>query len=231
MPEVEILCLANSRKLMGRCVAGLNISTMQWVRPVSTSSDGTLSAHQCILESGDEVTVLDVIKVSLIRPRPDPYQPENWVLANEPWHLVRRLTPVAADGVLARVTVSGPEIFGNRSDRVASEVLRQTPAQASLVLVAPENIQWHVTANIKGKRQNRAYFKLQDCFYDLPITDLKWEERLAVLHPGFHSRDVAGLRSSDRVLFTLSLGEPFNGNCFKLVAAVIILPAMRGRKS
>ncbi len=41
---------------------------------------------------------------------------------------------------------------------------------------------------------------------------------------GYSLQDV-GIVREDRMLFCVSLGEPFNdGNCYKLVAGVLILP-------
>jgi hypothetical protein len=42
MPTVEIICLANSRKHSGRCVAGLRTDGQGWIRPVGPSDNGTL---------------------------------------------------------------------------------------------------------------------------------------------------------------------------------------------
>jgi hypothetical protein len=42
LPTVEIVCLANSRKAGGRCIAGVRTDTGAWVRPVSSGREGTL---------------------------------------------------------------------------------------------------------------------------------------------------------------------------------------------
>ena len=224
MPEVEIICLANSRKLTGRCVAGLRTDGMGWVRPVSALPDGTLYTRDYTLDHGNKVELLDIVRIYLKAPRPDPYQPENWVLANRPWHLVRRLAPADTATLFTPAIVPGPDLLGNQSDRIASAVLERKPAEASLALVEPEKVKWRITRSIRGKRQTRASFVLAGIHYDLPVTDPKWEEGLASLPLGLHTRDITGVKRKERILFTISLGEPFDGDCYKLIAAVIVLP-------
>ncbi len=60
MLGLDIICLANSRKLTGRCVAGLRTDGMGWVRPVSALPDGTLSMKDYTLDHGNEVELLDI---------------------------------------------------------------------------------------------------------------------------------------------------------------------------
>lgn len=60
-----------------------------------------------------------------------------------------------------------------------------------------------------------------DAVYDLSVTDPKWEARLRDLPEGLHDRARGGISGGDSVFLTISLGEPFQGSCFKLVAAVI----------
>jgi len=50
MPILRLVCLANSRKLGGRCVACLRLVGGGWVRPVSSFSDGTLCPAQYSLD-------------------------------------------------------------------------------------------------------------------------------------------------------------------------------------
>jgi len=50
-------------------------------------------------------------------------------------------------------------------------------------------------------------------------------QKLVHLPVGVHPREAAGITAGDRVLFIISLSEPFewNSHCYKLVAGVIIL--------
>ncbi len=91
--RLQIICMANSRKLGGRCVAGLRLDGGGWIRPVAPTPEGTLYRSTCTLNGRTEVRPLDVIEVDVARPRPDPHQPENWVLTNRRWKLLSRPGP------------------------------------------------------------------------------------------------------------------------------------------
>ena len=61
-----ILCLANSRKLQGRCVAGLEWDGLvvgNWVRPVSSREHEGLSASEMCYYNFLEPKPLDVIEL------------------------------------------------------------------------------------------------------------------------------------------------------------------------
>ena len=115
--RVRFICLANSKKLTGRCVAGLRLDSDEWIRPVSRAEGALLRRHY-VLDDGKEAAPLDVIEVHVSQHRPKPYQPENWVLEDKQWKLIERLNPGEAYTLLSRVLVPGPQLFGNTSDRV-----------------------------------------------------------------------------------------------------------------
>lgn len=224
MSSCEIICLANSRKLSGRCVAGLRIDGQGWIRPVGPAQDGTLYTRHYTLDDGTEAKVLDILRIDIASPRPQPHQPENWLVGNIPWQLIARPAPESSLPILYSHLVYGPDLLGNRSDRVPYDSFSQAPAQASLALVMPDTMHWDVRTNIfSGRRQTRAFFTLGGTSYDLSVTDPIWEQRLATPSSGSFSRASIGLSSEDKILLTISLGEPFQGYCYKLVAAVIVV--------
>lgn len=224
MPKVQFICLANSRKMQGRCVAGLRTDGSGWFRPVSALADGTLSYSNCILDDGNEAALLDVVEVDVVRPRPEPHQPENWELAPATWHVVQRIAPANAYAGLRTALVPGPALLGGPGDRVAHAPFLVTPAAASLSIVEPSSVQWEITTSLRGNRQTRCWFVLGGANYNLSVTDLKIERALSGHAQGVHPRDAAGIPPQARVLLTISLSEPFNGDCYKLVAAVLALP-------
>ena len=227
MPIVELICLANSRKHSGRCVVGLRTDGQGWIRPISPYGDGALFPWHYTLDDGTEAQLLDIVRLEVESHQPKAHQPEDWLLAEKtPWQLLFRPAPDFCRLLLRRAVVRGPDVLGNQLDRVPFNSFAQTPAPASLALVWPRDVLWEIRRNDArgGKRQSRVRFTLGSAGYNLSVTDPVWEKRLADLPPGVHRSSDAGLAADDEILLTVSLGEPYGADCYKLVAAVIVLP-------
>jgi hypothetical protein len=79
---------------------------------------------------------------------------------------------------------------------------------------------------IRGaKKLLRALFCLGANHCNFSVTDPPFEQRVKSLPAAGYSLPDLGIVREDRMLFCVSLGEPFSqGNCHKLVAGVLILP-------
>ena len=93
----------------------------------------------------------------------------------------------------------------------------------SLALVAPDEVSLYEQMSTMGRAQVRGRFTLSHGgrarLYDLSLTDPHWRNRVSN-----HGPQV--LRQTDgRFLLTISLGEPLGLYCYKLVAAIVVLPA------
>lgn len=92
----RIVCLANSRKLSGRCVAGKEFIKGQpavWIRPVSGRGNEEVSRNERQYRDGSDPRVLDIIEVPLLEARPRGHQQENWLLEPDRyWTKVGRAT-------------------------------------------------------------------------------------------------------------------------------------------
>src|SRR5258708_35485866 len=79
----RIVCLANSRKLHGRCVAGrewVKGKAGVWVRPVSDRQHEEVSEQERQYQDGSDPVLLDFVDLPLREPRPKDYQQENWLI-------------------------------------------------------------------------------------------------------------------------------------------------------
>jgi len=222
---IQFICLANSRKHGGKCVAGIRTDGKGWIRPVSGVGDGALTEAHVALPSYGPVRALDRVCAYFARPDPKPHQPENWLLAGGVWRLVARPAGDSAVPLLQAQIVRGPALFGDTTDRVAYAAFSTTPAPASLALVLVKFMEWHIVAQGE-RRKNRVFFASGGQVYNLGLTDPAWEARLATLPPGRHAKETLGLKREDKQLLTISLGEPFerDGCCYKLVAGIIPVP-------
>ena len=226
MPSFEFVCLANSRKMTARCIAGLRTDTGEWIRPVSALEHGVLTYLLRHLGEGGDPRHFDVLRVSFERPLPAATQPENWLIDGKRWDLVRRPAPSELSGLLQKRLYKGEALFGSCADRIAVGVAEHGRRPESLLLVKPRDVQW-ITALYGGEKRSRVSFALSGISYNLPVTDPPMADLLKGMDVGPHKSAEVGIGAAEeqRMLFTISLGEAFQGNYYKLVASVLIPPA------
>jgi hypothetical protein len=223
VPWFELVCLANSRKLGGRCVAGIDLAKRVWRRPVSELPGGELYARDYTLDNGHPVKPLDVFHIHVARRASTQYQPENWTIRSDPWRHLRALGRDEALELLMSLVVSGPVLLRGTADRIAQSELLALPIEQSLAIVQPHDLRFVIDTSLTGRRQTRASFTLSGQPYYLSVTDPMWERRLSSEPMGEVAAASLGIGQRSRVFLTISLGEPFRDDCYKLVATVIVL--------
>lgn len=79
--EKEIIVLTKSSKKGGYCIAGVDTTTGEWIRPVSndTRKEGAVPLTDILYEDGTELQLLDIVKINFIKPKPTKAQPENYL--------------------------------------------------------------------------------------------------------------------------------------------------------
>jgi hypothetical protein len=88
-----ILCLANSRRPYGRCVAGKDVEDGVWIRPINGQNAHAISEADLQLDDGTAADVLDVLTVPMVGPSPLGHQTENHLIAPDYyWVKERRAT-------------------------------------------------------------------------------------------------------------------------------------------
>jgi hypothetical protein len=220
----EIVVLACSKKWGGRCVAGISRRTGRWLRPVSAQARDGLAPYYWRID-GREIKPLDVVSFEHRGASGDPTQPENVEVAESRWELTDRIEPEDALGVLSSHLANGPGLLGNRGSAVPETVARHG-VDASLALIAPENIECHLDPPHEGtsKLRPRIQFELSGQRYDLALTDYLVRPKLFAAGLGNHGLSDLGLEAASSILLTISLAEALDGWCTKLVAAVLPLP-------
>ena len=95
----RILCLANSFKRGGRCIAGIDLETNRWIRPIGQGHEGAIRGERLI--NGMEPELLDIIEIPLGAGADDlGCQPENILLRPGPW---RKVGVIEKDDVMQYV--------------------------------------------------------------------------------------------------------------------------------
>jgi len=212
-----ILCLANSRKQSGRCIAGREIVDTgfgAWIRPVSARETEEISEEEYRYENGQSPTVLDVIKIPMFKPKPESHQSENHLIdAGFYWQQIRRASwqeaVEASDSVPGDLWRNG---YHRKNDRIPEDKAKQL--KNSLLLIKPENLVIHREFNQHRERwQVRATFDLNAQHYDLSVTDPEIERWCLEKLDGKYS--VSG------ALLCISLGEIYYEYAYKLIASIL----------
>jgi hypothetical protein len=203
MKQVEMVVLANSVKHGAHCVAGKDINTKQWLRPVGDKSGCALSYEQvmCTNPYGKyPVKPMQKIKMHLGEHVPIVNQPENFQVCDSNWTQHYKLAETELENYL-----DSPKDLWGEGDRVGfNQILSgKINIYNSLCLVKVDELKLFNCG--EGKR--RCSFSYNRIQYDLAATDPMFD-RL------FNSTAVL------KGIICVSLGEEFHGYCYKLVASI-----------
>ena len=218
----RIVCLANSRKLNGRCVAGKELSggrPVGWIRPVSAREHEEVSEYERQYESGSDPRVLDIMDVPLLDALPKGYQQENWLLDPERyWVKVGRtawndMQPLA--DLIEPLWTNGHSTYNGLNDKIPLSLAGALANSLRLVRVDGLDLSVFKPGEAFGnpKRRVQARFRHDGKKYWLWVTDPGYERKYLAKPDGDYEIGESFL--------TISLGEPYNDACYKLVAAII----------
>jgi len=135
-----IICLANSRKLAGRCVAGKEITGNKvggWIRLVGATLTGELSEEDRRFQNGQEPQLLDVIKIPMVEARPNGFQTENHLINDGYyWTKERDATwddlKAALDPVVTPLWDNSSSSYNGLNDRVEEAVAKELDSSLRL---------------------------------------------------------------------------------------------------
>lgn len=202
-----IVILARSIKNHQLCIAGKDLDTKEWIRPVSNIHGAAITREQCRLTfEGAGYTwdskVLHNAEIEFVAHRPLYYQPENYEIAGSQW-----LQRYNSDIRTLFTLLDFPDtLWGSSSNRVSTNLIKNG-VSASLYLIQVKNLYLYI--NQYGKRKvDFAYNGIQ--YTNFSCTD----------------PNVDFLRSKseryNNAILCLSLGELFpQDNChYKIVASI-----------
>jgi hypothetical protein len=224
MPDTKVIvCLANSRKHSGRCIAGKEVLADgygKWIRPVSARPSAEISEEERRYENGVLPKVLDIIRIPIIGATPQLYQSENYVVdAEYYWVKTDELSWIDVKELVDKpvpIWTNNDSTYYGVNDRVKVDLAAKL--NNSLMLIDPEDLTIKVVTEGaefgNARRRVRADFKHVGTYYSLIVTDPVAEKALL-------AKENAEYKPKDTYL-CISLGEAHtDGSCYKLVATVI----------
>ncbi|MDY6970532.1 MAG: RQC domain-containing protein, partial [Spirochaetota bacterium] len=228
----QIVCLANSRKYSGRCIAGKEILKDKnhaleddldvdmvggWIRPISAQKTGEFSINSITLTNGKNPELLDIISIPIAKHSPNHCQTENYLIDEGPWVKTGNfpLTALSAlcDYVDSLWINNHSSSFG-LNDRIPVDLINAS-LKSSLLLIKLNKLSIVVEEDAKMLKKVRAEFDFKGERYRLLVTDPIVE--------GIYLKKEFGSYSilSNDLYVSIYISEPFNGYCYKLVAGII----------
>lgn len=210
--KTRLIILANSFRPGGRCIAGIDIETGEWIRPVSRDADRAVP-----VSVAENVKLLDIVSIPLASDKPrDCYQRENRFVDSWDWKVVDSLSP----NEIIKYCESNTVILHNRSDKVYSVKMEALPFEQwkSLQLVRKE-VKFHRSPTHNNPDRWAASFYVYGA---RPLA-------FVVTDPMIQDRLNNGEEVGTDCILTLSLAAPWAPTenamkrCYKLVAGVIEL--------
>ncbi len=217
-----IVVLANSNKNRHRCVAGIEVTSGEWVRPVSNRGQGELSDSEAsvILSNGKTrpTRVGDIVEVELGKSAETRWHPEDRYLIGHMRLKTTMSLPSLTEYLRPHIS-NTLAILGDFQDRIAVEEVPARSDHRSLQLSKFPELRCYWKSVSPGSRpQLRGVFSVAGKDLDLPVTDSALIASSQALTRSF---------SINSPLLTVSLGSPFRpmhadrDYCYKLIAAVI----------
>lgn len=219
--EKVFVCLANSRKISGRCIAGrelLDCDVGEWIRPVSERDSREISEEDRRYEDGSTAQVFDIIRVHMSGLDDHPFQEENYIIDDGLYWEKEGEYTGDLESLLDEPELlweNGNSSYNGFNDRVPTSSIDEKIQ--TLYFIFPDSFKIVVRTEGaefgNGKKKVRADFTYNGERYFLAITDPDIEREYLAKGEGEYCLD-------EDVYLTVSLADSHNGYCYKLVAGV-----------
>ena len=178
----EIVILANSRKYGGRCIAGIDIDTHDWVRvinnPLIQRDDPSVFMQddlQYYYGSAFGPQLGDVVKIGFQEKCPLPHQPENELIDRKKWDHTGKMGYSSLRDFTDADTGDLIRYCGDTSDNISDAMIQANPLRESLAFIHltqdTNNTSIAEEENSAGKMKTRLSFRYEGYDYDLVVTD------------------------------------------------------------
>lgn len=219
--DKHFICLANSYKRGGRCIAGIVVTidssgkwvkettqngSPKWIRPIDKNTEfGEVPEHEARY-----IPLLSIVKLTNVEPCPHESHSEDvyyqQILA------IGMIQPQSE--ILDQLTDNThKEIFYNRDIAISPD--EYSMGNYSLMMIHPETFDFQEDLS-KKRAKYRLRFSYHDTIYDLSVTDPIFYELIS-----YNPNLIASLKD---FYLVLSIGLVYEGRHHKLVAGIIIPP-------
>lgn len=219
---LELVIISVSRRGDGVSLIGYGAvvpGQYGFVRLVAPTPNGILYPDQHRIGEIAEPRPYDLLRVEAPWADSRPTQPENRVVDDSEWTLLER--PASRPHLLRleRTAVSRGPLFGTTARAVLVTRVSQTE---SILYIEPQDVEaicgWDGS---KERYRTRLRFTNGGDLYDLPLTDRHYSQVLLRRGEGVYSLNELGCRAPSGLRLVVTLGEPFHGWCYKMVAGVL----------
>lgn len=209
MEVIKIIVMTISSKFNGRCVAGIEVPSGNWVRLTTDDAEthGAVLIKDLRCEDGIEFSVLDEIAVPIKGRCPNSIQPEN-VLLDTSYYIKINKKATIQEVLKIHPAEVRSYILGNKYAYITEE--RVLDVGYSLTLVEVENLIILQEENPSGKPKTKANFSYTGNNY----------ENMSVTDPKFYS--VANNSKFNNAYIVVSIGTPYNNKHYKFVSAIYL---------
>ena len=207
----RFVCLANSKKEGGRCLAGIELDNKnkpkheagqpKWIRPICKTEHGEVPEYLV-----RHIELLDVIEIdTTYPPGKKDFQSENVFFQKKSINVIEHFS--AAE--LLPLCSGEKSIFGNSGKTLSEQEISELTY--SLVLIKTDKFK--IRQFFEDKYRVRLVFTYCGTEYDLPVTDVTFIIQ--------YKANPDCLKEVDDLFLILSLGIKFNDLYYKLVAGII----------
>ena len=220
MTITRIVVLANSWKHHDRCLAGIDLDTGKWVRPVTRLDDGRVPKTSMKL-GGYFPVLLDVLEIPLDLTGPDfGFESENRTILPGIWYQRDKMMPKDIEKYAKRPYY----VLHNHRKYVTPGELQQKPF-AKRVTLQLIHVDSFTVRDARRKSTNKPSWKGT-------ILSGGRELEVGITDPVYFERLNSGHKPSPSCLLTMSLGMPYKPPewdedeelaCWKLISGVIEL--------
>ena len=210
----EIVILAKSSKHDDYCIAGIDINTGEWIRPISTNKlyEGAVPLKDILYEDGTELQILDKVKIKLLSHKPTLAQPENYIYdATEYWE---KTGVMSLNQIIRDRGFDAPRyIFCNSAKELSDDDL---DGQGSLLFICAENSRIFIKTFDNGDRRLQFNFYYNGESYNFfKISDENIRTQFASYPDGSYN-----CKENLPVVFSLTDKYIRTGKYYKMVAQI-----------